>query len=99
MTVHTCCQVNLAQLRLFRNLHSSYYKQEKKKESTNPLSLSSIETQTLPYVKQRVSGNLLYEAGNSNPVLCDNLEGWDGVRGGRGGQEGGDIYIFMDDSC
>ena len=60
---------------------------------------SSIETQTLPYVKQRVSGNLLYEAGNSNPVLCDNLEGWDGVRGGRGGQEGGDIYILMDDSC
>ena len=59
---------------------------------------SSIETQTLPYVKQRVSGNLLYEAGNSNPVLCDNLEGWDGVRGGRGGQEGGDIYILMDDS-
>ena len=60
---------------------------------------SSIETQTLPYVKQRVSGNLLYEAGNSNPVLCDNLEGWDGVRGGRGGPEGGDIYILMDDLC
>ena len=44
---------------------------------------SSTETYTLPYVKQRSSGNLPYEAGSSNPVLCDNLEGWDGVRSGR----------------
>ena len=25
----------------------------------------------------------LYDAGSSKPVLCDNLEGWDGVGGGR----------------
>ena len=35
----------------------------------------SMETYILPYVKQIASGNLLYDAENSNPVLCDNLEG------------------------
>ena len=29
----------------------------------------------------------------------DNLEGWDGVRGGREVQEGGDICIPMVNSC
>ena len=37
------------------------------------------------------SGNLLYVSGSSNPVLCGNLEGWDGLGGGREIQEGGDI--------
>ena len=32
-------------------------------------------------------------------MLCDNLEGWDGVGGGGKGQEGGDICIFTADSC
>ena len=32
-------------------------------------------------------------------MLCDNLEGWDGVGGGREAQEGGDMYITMTDSC
>ena len=32
-------------------------------------------------------------------MLCDNLEGWDGVGGGRKIQEGGDIPIVMADSC
>ena len=32
-------------------------------------------------------------------VLCDNLEGWDGVGGGREVQEGGDICILKADSC
>ena len=32
-------------------------------------------------------------------MLCDNLEGWDGVGGGREVQEGGDISIPMADSC
>ena len=45
------------------------------------------------------NGYLLYDAGSSNPVLCDNLEGWDGVRGGRKAQEGGDICMPMADSC
>ena len=39
------------------------------------------------------SGNLLYDAGSSNPVLCDNLEGWEE------GQQGEDIGIPMVDSC
>ena len=47
------------------------------------------------------SGNLLYNAGNSNLVLCENLEGWGGV--GWGGrqeevQEGEDMCIPMADS-
>ena len=33
-----------------------------------------------------------------NPVLCDNLEGLNGVEGGREVQEGGDICIPMTDS-
>ena len=34
-----------------------------------------------------------------HPGLCDNLEGWDGVGGGREAQEGGDVCIPMADSC
>ena len=45
------------------------------------------------------SGNLLYDAGSSNPVLCDNPEGWDGVGGRKEIQEGGDIYMPVADSC
>ena len=55
---------------------------------------SNMEAYTLPYVKQIASGNLLYEAGSSNLVLYDNIEGCSGV-----GWEGGDIYIPMADSC
>ena len=32
-------------------------------------------------------------------MLCDNLEGWDGVAGEWEVQEGGDIRIPMADSC
>ena len=32
-------------------------------------------------------------------MLCNNLEHWDGVEGGREVQEGGDISIPMADSC
>ena len=32
-------------------------------------------------------------------LLCDNLEGWDGVGGQREVQEGGDICIPMADLC
>ena len=32
-------------------------------------------------------------------MFCDNLEGWDGVGGGREVQKGGDICIPMADSC
>ena len=37
-------------------------------------------------------------AGSSNLVFCDNLEGWDGVGGGREIQGGGDICTPMADS-
>ena len=42
--------------------------------------------------------NLLYEAGNPKQALCDNLEGWDGVGGGREFQEEGDICTPVADS-
>ena len=35
----------------------------------------SVETYTLPYVKQTASENLLYDAGSSNPEICDSPEG------------------------
>ena len=53
-----------------------------------------METYTLPYVKQTASGNLLYDAGSSNQVLCDNLEGWDGVGDGREVQKKG-MYAYL----
>ena len=43
--------------------------------------------------------NIPYDAGNSNPVLCDNLKEWDGVGVGRETQEEGDMCIPMADSC
>ena len=52
----------------------------------------------LPYVKQITSGDLLYEAGSSNPVTYDNLEGWDGMGVGREVQEGGVTCIPVTDS-
>ena len=36
--------------------------------------------------------------GEFNLVFCDDLEGWDGVGGGREVQEGGDICDLMADS-
>ena len=44
-------------------------------------------------LKKIASGKLLYRHRELNPVLCDNLEGWDKV-GGVEVQEGGDIRIF-----
>lgn len=38
--------------------------------------LYPFETDTLPYVNQIAAGNLLNDAGKSNPTFCDNLEGW-----------------------
>ena len=61
--------------------------------------LGSPKTYTLPYVKWIASGNLLYNAGSSNPVLCDNLEMLHGVRGGRKVQDGGAVCIPMTSSC
>ena len=58
-----------------------------------------METYTLPNVKQITSRSLLYDGRELRPVLSDNLEGWDGVGGGKEVQEGGDIQIPMADSC
>ena len=56
----------------------------------------------LPYATLVVNGNVLYDAGSSNLVLCDNIEGWDGVGGEkeRGiSLQDRDIHITMADSC
>ena len=41
----------------------------------------------------------MYDAENPKPVLCDNLEGWNGEGGERGIQEGEDIPIPNANSC
>ena len=64
---------------------------------------SSIETHTLPYIKQIASGNLLCDTGSSNLVLCDKLDGWNGVGARKEVQEEGTkiqkkgtyIYIYL----
>ena len=43
-------------------------------------------------------GVCCYDAGDTNAVLCDNLEGWDLVRSGREFQEEGDMCMPMADS-
>ena len=42
---------------------------------------SSIEKYALPYAKLDSQWDLLYDEGNPNPVLFNNLEGWNGVGG------------------
>ena len=56
------------------------------------------DTYALPYVKEMTNRNLLYDAGSLNPVLCDDLEGWDWVRSRRQVQEGEDVCVPMADS-
>ena len=37
---------------------------------------------------------MMYDAGSSNPVLCDNLEELDGVGDEREVQEGGHMFTY-----
>ena len=47
----------------------------------------------LPFL---TSGNLLYNIGSSNPVLCDNLAEWEGVGGGKEvKREGTYVYLWL----
>ena len=53
-----------------------------------------METYTFPYVKQIASVNLMYDAGSSNQVICDNLLGCVGVGGRREvKREGTDVHL------
>ena len=57
---------------------------------------SSIKTHTLPYEKLIAVGNLLNDAGNSNLVLCDDLDGWGGVQWELGRRfKGEGIYVYL----
>ena len=53
-----------------------------------------IERVALKPIHYFASRNLLYDARSSNSVFCDNLEGWDRVRGEKDFQEGG-AYIYL----
>ena len=53
---------------------------------------NSIEICILPYVKQIASTGLIHETGHSGLVHWDDPEGWDGEEGGKGVQDGGDMY-------
>ena len=46
-------------------------------------------------IRQITNGNLLYNAVSSSQVLCENLEGWDGVGDGREVQEAGGMCIWL----
>ena len=53
---------------------------------------NSIETCTLPYVKQMTGPGLMHETGHSEPVHWDDPEGLDGEGSGRGIQDWGHRY-------
>ena len=40
----------------------------------------------------------MYDVGHPKPLLCDNLEGWDGEGEGRGAQKREDTCMPMADS-
>ena len=56
-------------------------------------------THTHYHMDNRQPVGICHVTVSSSLVLCDNLEGWDGVGGGREVQEGGDICIPVADSC
>ena len=60
---------------------------------------SSMETYTLLYVADSQWEFAVWLRELKPVVLCVNIEEWDGIEGGREGQEGGNICIPMADSC
>ena len=53
---------------------------------------NDIETGKISYVKQITSPGLMRDTGCSGLVHWDDLEGWDGERGGRRVQDGEHMY-------
>ena len=53
----------------------------------------NIQNVYITICKKIASWHILYDARSSNQVLCDKVEGWEGVRGGMEVQEKGDISI------
>ena len=53
---------------------------------------NSTETCMLSYVKQIASPGSMHETGRSGLVHWEAPEGWDGVGGGRGVQDGEHMY-------
>ena len=59
---------------------------------------NGIETCKLSYMKQIASPGLMHDTGCLGLVHWDDLEGWDGERGGRGFRMG-NTCTPMADSC
>ena len=59
---------------------------------------NGTETCIISYVKQIASPGSIHETRCSGPVHWDDLEGWDGERGGRGGSGWGTTCTSMADS-
>ena len=53
---------------------------------------NGIETCVLSYVKQIPRPDLVHDTGCSGLVHWDDPEGWDGMGGGRGAQDGEHMY-------
>ena len=53
---------------------------------------NGIETCKISYVKQIACPGLMHDTGGSGLVHWDDLEGWDGERGGREVQHGEHMY-------
>ena len=58
-------------------------------------------TQTHAHIRYKIGSQWKFAEWLSElrPVFHDNLEGWDGMGGGREVPEGGDICLPMNDSC
>ena len=56
---------------------------------------NGIETCILSYVKQIASPGSMHETGCSELVHSNDPEGWDGEVGGRGVQDGEDMYTHV----
>ena len=53
---------------------------------------NGIETCIISYMKRVASPGSMQETERSGPVHWDDPEGWDGEGGGRGLQDGGQIF-------
>ena len=60
---------------------------------------NSMETYTLPYVKQMASASCMHEAEDPKSVLWDNPDEQSGERGGMGVQDGVDTCMPVANSC
>ena len=54
-----------------------------------------METYTLSNVNNITGGNFLYDTRNSNPVLYDNVDGWERGEMGWEGVKREETYVYL----